>query len=166
MPKLTGKDLASLYPRPKTFDELAQERERREKDRRPRFAPLKISLWVTLGVTLVLVAYELVSRIIMGSLSSEGAVIFGVSASVLLTAFVGAIMFYLYSLIRGIAAQILIFTSRLYTVLVAIVFIAAGILAALAQLGYNNIFTTVIVLLLIFSATYFAVNFVISHDSK
>ncbi len=166
MPKLSPKDLASLYPQPKTFDELDEERKRRDAARQPRHFALKISLWTTLGVAIILVAYELVWRIMAGSLDSEGAVIFGLTTSILLACVAGVAVYYLYSLIAGLTAKMLIFTSRLYAAVAGIIFVAAGLLAALAQFGYGNVVTTAIALLLVFLATCFAVDFVVKHDSK
>lgn len=166
MPKLSGKDLASLYPKPKTFDEFETERKQRDAARRPRLVPLKISLWMTLGMAIVLATYELVRRIMAGSLSSEGAVIFGLTTSILIVSVAGAVLFYLYSLITSLTIKTLIFTSRLYAALAVIVFLACIILTALAEFGYGTMLTIVILLLLVFLTTYFVVGFVIKRDSK
>ena len=121
---------------------------------------------MTLGMAIVLATYELVRRIMAGSLSSEGAVIFGLTTSILIVSVAGAVLFYLYSLITSLTIKTLIFTSRLYAALAVIVFLACIILTALAEFGYGTMLTIVILLLLVFLTTYFVVGFVIKRDSK
>jgi hypothetical protein len=47
MPKLQGKELSDLYPKPKTYDQLKAEREQAQLARKPRLVAPKIALWST-----------------------------------------------------------------------------------------------------------------------
>lgn len=107
MPKIKGEDLSSLYPYPKSFDELEAERKLRELTRRPRLVSIKIGAWTTLSAVILLVAYQTCSHLIVSSLSSAGTVIFGVFTSMLIGLAAVAAVFYLYSLINHLATKVL-----------------------------------------------------------
>ena len=160
MPKLSGKDLSSLYPKPRSYDELEAERKKRELQRRPRFVALKISLWTAFGILLVPVTYWVVSHLVVSSLSSPGQAISAASFSIFLILLAGAILIYLYSLINNLAARTLLSASGLHAVLISIVIIACSILMLLIQYRYANIVTILATLLASFLAAYLAANYV------
>lgn len=166
MPKLARKDLASLYPEPKTFDEIEAERKHREELQRPKLVPLKISFWTTLGIITVLVAYQIGKQVMMSSLSSAGEVIFATFFSFLIVLIVGAILLYLYIRIIDLGAKVFVITSRLYMVLAGMVIFASVILTALVQQGVSILLATAIVSSAVFVSMYFLVDFIAKHDSK
>lgn len=165
MPKLTGKELSNLYPKAKTFDEMRAESKQIQELRRPRFVPAKVATWVTLGGITVLTAYYLIARIMndlsddamqaLTSMSFAGIIAVGAVASV----------FYLRSLIDGLASRIIVSMPLLYTMLGIILCIGGSIFGVFVQyLGYDGLFVASLVLPFAFFATYAATLLLINHQ--
>ena len=114
------KDLSSIYPRQKSYSEIEAERKSIMLQRRPRHAAAKISLWTTLFLVVAVVTYVLISNIITSNLDSGGGVIFGVSVSILLLTIALGVMYYVCSLIAGVAQKLLANPVILYVILIII----------------------------------------------
>lgn len=165
MPRLTEEDLASLYPKPKSFDEVEAERKFREIGRRPRFVPAKISAWTTLGIAVVLAAQWLGSNITIKPLASVGDVLLGVTTSTLLILTTMVSLYYLYTLISTLIQKTPVSIAKFYTTLTLILVIAGFMLTLLAQYQLISVPTLTGVLLFNFLTTYFAASFIIKKDS-
>lgn len=88
---------------------------------------------------------------ITGSLESAGAVIIGVSASLFLIMVIGAIVFYLYSLINNLAIKSVVTHERFLVELICIAAIALGVITLL-----HTAITLIVVSLLAFVGAYIA----------
>lgn len=145
MPQLTEEDVAKLYPRAKSYDELQTEREFREAERRPKYASARIALWASLSVPAITIPYYASLRIVAvaypvaasGSSSSSMAVLAGVSLIILLSMIGLAILYYLRSLIDSIVSKTIVATRLFYLVLIGILCIAGGIGGVLYFRGYS-----------------------------
>lgn len=158
------KDLSSLYPQPKSFDDLERERQLRESRRRPRWVPAKIGLWATLAVATLLAAYQCMVYMVTINLSSAGEVLFGVSLSVLLGLAVAAVATYLYWLIGSLAARVLPSTVPLYAVLGAVTILAGIALTLFVRDQSATVVTIGLVLLLHFAAACLATNWLMHRS--
>jgi hypothetical protein len=154
MPIPSGKDLSSLYPTPKSYDELEAERELRELDRRPRFVSIKISLWTTSGVVVSLLTYQLVSYLMIDKVSSLGEAMFAVSTSILLSLTALAALLYLCSRINNLVARVLASTTALYVALASILIVTSFTLTMLKQYQHSGALAILGVLLFNFLATH------------
>lgn len=121
MNKLSEKDIASIYPTPKTYDELQAERVQRELSRRPKNVPAKIAGWTTLGIVTVLAVRQIVPYVTSYDLSSAGGVLFGVTFSLLAVLATGALLYYLYTQTRGLIDRALDSPGRVYVQLIVVV---------------------------------------------
>ncbi|HCH33965.1 MAG: hypothetical protein UY35_C0019G0010 [Candidatus Saccharibacteria bacterium GW2011_GWC2_48_9] len=121
MNKLSEKDIASIYPTPKTYNELQEERVQRELSRRPKNVPTKIGSWTALGVVTILGVQQIVPYVTAYDLSSAGGVLFGVTFSLLAVLATGAMLYYLYAQTRGLVDRVLDSPGRVYAQLIAVV---------------------------------------------
>jgi hypothetical protein len=163
MPKLQGKGLSDLYPKPKTYDQLKAEREEVQLARRPRFVAPKIALWSTAGMFTVLAAYGLITLIINDHLSSAGAVISGTFFSFLVCLAGMAAIFYVYTLINSVISRTLISSTALYSALLIILVINGVLIQLLAQNRLNIFLAMFSALLFNFVVAYFAVRFLLKR---
>jgi hypothetical protein len=158
MPKLQGKELSDLYPKPKTYDQLKAEREQAQLARKPRLVAPKIALWSTATLLTVLGAYNFITLILSDHLSSAGAVISGASFSFLVCLAGMAIIFYLYTLIGSLLPRTPLSSTVLYSTLL-IILVISGVLLQLPVQNQLNIFPAALSALLFnFAVTYFAVR--------
>ncbi len=98
-------DLASLYPTPKTYNEMETERvERKERKERnkPRNVPVRIGLRWTLLIATILGTYHLCRYIIESSLVSPLNVIVGICVALFVFMLGFAILKYLYGQLRDL----------------------------------------------------------------
>lgn len=162
MPKLSGKELSELYPKPKTYDQLEAERKEVQLARRPRFVAPKIALWSTAAILTTLVAYGFIASL-MSNLSSAGTVLAGTSFSFLICLAGIAVIFYLYTLTNDLIVRTSLSAMTLYSV-VLIILVAGGALLQLLVQNRLSIFAAVFpVFLFNFIATYCAVRFLLNH---
>lgn len=165
MSRLRGNDLSELYPKPKTFDERQAERAERLARRVPKFVPIKISLWATLTIPTVLTAYYLIRRIMLGGTGSTTGTLSSVSFSIL-TGLIGlAVLWYLFSLIGDLAYRATTAATLLYGLLATILFINAGIFAALSYYGQSEILAISVSTGACFLATYLTVSLTLRLDT-
>ncbi len=138
MPKLTGEELSKLYPQAKSYEELRAEREQIKEVRRPKFVALKIALWTALIVPVALTVYHTVLRLILSiePESIDGA-LFGVCLAILAAVVGLAIVYYLYSLIDGVASKIFLSTTPLYFTLAIILCACGGVSSLLLSMEYS-----------------------------
>lgn len=160
MPKLTGEELSALYPKAKTYDELQEERRLRDLERRPTFVKEKIALYTSLGIPTVFVAYFIVQRT-SEALFREGAntgpVLTGVCFSILTLLVATAALYYLYTLINGLASKVFLDTSLLYLLLITVLCAGIGIGVFLVQAqGYNFMLTAAAATLATFALSFAA----------
>lgn len=146
MTKLAGKDLSSLYPTPKTFDEQRAERKRVEVALRPRHVPVKIAWWTTLGLAIAAAAYWLGAKIVSNNLSSSGEVLFSVSSAIFLGLVVLAVAIYLYGSVNKSIARLPISSTLLFTILGIIIGVTGSLLISLVQQGYAGMVSIALVL--------------------
>lgn len=158
MPKLQGKELSDLYPKPKTYDQLQAEREEVQLARRPRFVAPKIALWSTAVMFTLLAAYGFITLVMNDHLSSAGAVISGTSFSFLVCLASMAIIFYIYTLINRLIPRTSLSSTVLYTTLLIILVISGVLLQLLVQNQLNIFLAALSALLFNFAVTYFAVR--------
>lgn len=121
MNKLSEKDIASIYPTPKTYDELQAERVQRELTRRPKNVPARVGGWTTLGIVTILGVQQIVPYVTAFDLSSAGGVLFGVTFSLLAVLATGVMLYYLYTRTRGLIDRVLDSPGRVYVQLIAVV---------------------------------------------
>ena len=164
MPKLRGKELSDLYPKPKTYDQLKAEREEVRLAHRPRFVASKIALWSTAVMFTVLAAYGFITMIMNDHLSSAGAVISGVSFSFLVCLAGLAVIFYIYTLVNNLIPRTPLSSTILYAALLIILVISGVLMQLLAQNQLNIFLAMFSALLFNFVVTYFAVRFLLKHS--
>lgn len=163
MPKLQGKELSVLYPKPKTYNQLKAEREEAQLARRPRFVAPKIALWSTTVMFTTLAVYGFIVSL-MSNLSSAGSVLAGTSFSFLFCLAGIAVIFYLYTLTNSLILRTSLSATTLYSALL-IILVANGALLQLLVQNRLSIFDAVFpALLLNFIATYCAVRFLLNHN--
>lgn len=162
MPRLRGKELSDLYPKPKTYDQLKVERERAQLARQPKFVAPKIALWSTSSVLIVFITYSLIALIMNNHLSSAGAVISGTSFSFLACLAGMAVLFYLYRLISELASKTSL-GSVLYVALLLVLVTSGLLLQLLVRNQLNAVLAIPIVLLFNFAITYFCVGFLLKR---
>ena len=165
MPKLNGKELSELYPKPKTYEQLKTEREQAQLARKPRFVALKIASWSTAAVFTVLAAYNLITLIMTNRLSSAEAVLSGVSFSFLACLAAMAAIFYLYTLINALAPRTPISSTILYTALPIILVISGVLMQLFVQNRLNTLLAMFLALLFNFAVTSLAIRFLLNHTS-
>jgi len=163
MPKLQGKELSDLYPKPKTYDQLKAEREQVQLAHRPRFVAPKVALWSTAAIFTVLAAYGFIT-LIMGHLSSAGAVISNTFFSFLVCLVGMAVIFYLYTLINGLVPRTPLSSTVLYAALFIILVVSGVVMQLLVQRQLNIFLTAFTALLFNFAAAYFTVRFLLKHS--
>lgn len=166
MSKLRGKDLTSLYPEPKSYDEINDERNLRKLEGRPRFVSQKISACATLAILVPLAIHKATYHIVESNLSSTGGVMFSVFFSVLSTLVAFGAFFYFYSYINGLASRILVSTTVLYLAIVPIALIVASILLKLTQPADVNLLLVTVVLLFDLIATYLVTKLVLKNQNQ
>lgn len=164
MPKLQGKELSDLYPKPKTYDQLKAEREEDQLARRPRLVAPKIALWSTAIMFTVLVAYGFITLIMNDHLSSAGAVISGVSFSFLVCLTSMAVIFYVYTLLNSLVPKTPLSSTVLYAALLIILVISGVLMQLLVQNQLNIFLAMFSALLFNFVITYFAVRFLLKRS--
>lgn len=164
MPKPAKQDLSSLYPRPKSFDELKAEREQRQLMRRPRNVPLKVSAHILGLLVLPVLIYGIVSYIVARNLSSTGVVMFSVSLSILATLAIVAILFYMVAAIKNLISAVLIEVTRVYVTLSVIVLSAGIVWGVSAQHFGINLWLSVLVLLFAGMSSYFVTSYAIQRQ--
>lgn len=166
MPKIKGEDLSSLYPYPKSFDEIEAERKLRELKRRPRIISIKIGIWTTLSVVILLAAYQTCSHLIVSGLSSAGTVIFGVFTSMLIGLAAVAAVFYLYSLINHLVTRVLTYPRVLSVILACIAIGICLALTTLIQQKHDTLLMILLVLVFNFALTSLAVEFRVRQENS
>lgn len=145
MPKLTGEELSKLYPKAKTYDELQIEREQTEEARRPRFVSLKVALWTTLIAVVAIAVYQAVLLLFPSFESGAVVDVMPGVCGAMLSALLGmAAVYYLYSLIDGVASKVFLNTALLYGALLIVLCICGGLGALLTYLEYSAIVVAVI----------------------
>lgn len=154
MSQLTEEELAKIYPRAKSYDELQAERAAREEERRPRFIAAKIATGATLAIPTVVITYLVAIRVTaITPTSSSMSVLAGVCIVILICIAGLAILYYLWSLIEGLASKVIANTPLLYLLLVGILCIAGAIGSALYA-HYDTIAATAAATLWTFAASY------------
>lgn len=164
MPKLNGKELSDLYPKPKTYVQLKAERKEAQLARRPQFVALKIALWATLTIPIALAAYHFIVGV-MNNLSSTGAVLAATSFSFLICLIGIAAIFYLYTLTNGLILKTSLSATTLYFALLIILVASGALLQLLVQSQVSVSVAALPVFLFNFLATYFAVRFLLRHGN-
>ena len=165
MPKIKGEDLSSLYPYPKSFDELEAERKLRELTRRPQLVSIKIGTWTTLSAAILLAAYQTCSHLIVSGLSSAGTVIFGVFTSMLIGLAAVAAVFYLYSLTNHLAIRVLTYPHVLSVILACIAIGTCFTLTTLTQQKHDTLLMILLVLVFNFALTSLTVEFRLRQEN-
>lgn len=140
MPKITEEDLANIYPRAKSYDELQAEREQREIAGRPKFVAAKIALWASLMVPVAFAVY-FVMLYLMTTIraGSTGGALFSVSFATLSAVIGLSAVYYLYSRIDDLVSKTVASSSILYGILAVTLCAAGGMGATLQSHGYNLI---------------------------
>lgn len=162
MPKLQGKELSDLYPKPKTYNQLKAEREEAQLARRPRFVAPKIALWSMAVMLTTLAAYGFIASL-MSNLSSAGSVLAGTSFSFLICLAGIAVIFYLYTLTNDLILRTSLSAMTLYSVVLIILVAGGALLQLLIQNRLSTLAAVFPALVLNFIATYCAVRFLLNH---
>ena len=153
MARLRGEELSKLYPTPKSYETLQAERNSRMQARLPKFFSIKISISSAIMLLVVLVSYQLMSRVIKDNFSSSNDVILGIFLSAIIIVFSLAIMSYFFLVIQELAVQVFGSTSEVFTTLIITWFFSAIVVMLVGNLHLGNPVSTVIV---------FALNVVVS----
>lgn len=164
MPKLQGKELSDLYPKPKTYDQLKAEREQVQLAHKPRFIASKIASWSTAAILTALGVYSFITLIMNDHLSSAGAVISGTSFSFLVCLVGMAVIFYLYTLINGLIPRTPLSSTVLYVALLIILVISGALMQLLVQSQFNIFLAAFAALSFNFLVTYFTVRFLLKRS--
>ena len=121
--------------------------------RLPKFFSIKISISSAIMLLVVLVSYQLMSRVIKDNFSSSNDVILGIFLSAMIIVFSLAIMSYFFLVIQELAVQVFGSTSEVFTTLIITWFFSAIVVMLVGNLHLGNPVSTVIV---------FALNVVVS----
>lgn len=133
MTNTNGNDLSALYPKPKTYDERLRERQQRLERQRPRYPALKISLWSTLIVVIVLGAYRLTYYLLVDSLSSSEKMAYGASASIIIMIITLAAVYFVWMMISRMIGRVQSWTAPLTAAVALILFTTGAGLTLLLQ---------------------------------
>lgn len=174
MSKLTEEDLAKIYPNAKTYDELQAEHGLLKEQQRPKFVAPKIAFWTSLSVPTVALVYYGAQRVGLTTIGGVGPGQTGASMTVLagvclvvLFCIIGlVILYYLRSLIDGLASKTLTNTTPLYVVLLGIICIAGGIGVMLHAYKYDFIAVTLVPMIWVYSTSLVATHIIKKRDSK
>jgi hypothetical protein len=163
MTQLSEEDLAKIYPTAKTYDELQAERELRREQGRPKHMPIKIALWASLSVPIIALIYEMAQRVGLTTLNSAAGqtnasmtVLTGVCIVILLGILGLASLYYLWSLINGLASKTLVNTTPLYFMLAGALLTATGISIVLHLYTYNFVVITLVPMVWVFIVSFIA----------
>lgn len=173
MAQLSEEKLARIYPSAKTYDQLQAERNLLEERRRPKFVALKIALWTSLSVPIVALVYYGAQRVGLTALRTAGpgsngsmTVLAGVCLVVLFCIMGLVMLYYLRSLIDGLASKALTNTTPLYLVLLGIVCIAGGIGIMLHVYKYSLVAVTLVPMLWVWTTSLVATQVIKMRDDK
>ena len=114
--------LSDLYPKPKTYIELRQERQKIRELRRPKLVALKVAGYVSTVIAGTLVAVNIIIGLISQDLSSAGTALAAVCASVIISMILLAVVGYAYVTVKNLARIVMdsteLFTTSIYVILV------------------------------------------------
>lgn len=134
MPHLTEEQIAKLYPRAKTYDEIQAARKDRDEQRRPKFVALKIAFCASLAILIVTTTLyfiqQILSRMFLATGTGTGAslmILSSVCGLIILGALCLSSLYYLWSIIDGIASKTIALTALFHASLIGILCIAAAI---------------------------------------
>lgn len=160
MAKNSRKNVSSLYPTPKSYEELSTERLRRYQKRRPRFVEVKIGIGTAFGFVTILAGYNLIAQMMLGDISFGGHLLFSVSVSFLVLIITGAVLFLIFSFIDSLATSVLRSRSLLYWVVLPMVTILTGLIV---QHFGGHIGMVTVAIFFNFLGTIAGVNFILKH---
>ena len=158
------KDLASLYPKPKSYNEIERARVNRRPKIRSRSVAVKIGLSATLALLVVFVAYNYIVDIFMHNLSSMGSVFFGTFFAFFVLIVTGIILFMIYVYVNDFVKQFQVAPLIFYTVIALILYIAGNILSWLIQNKIDDVLQVVAVLLANLVLTTLFANFILRQN--
>lgn len=129
MPEVDRTKLSELYPRPKTYTELKQERVRINEIRRPKHVPLKSAGYSTGTLLAGLIAVSVITSILTGNMSSTGQVLALVCFSILVGLMAFAVIGYLLINMNSLMSKVLI-SNVGYNMGICLVFILIGLVGS------------------------------------
>lgn len=142
-----NKDLASLYPKPKSYDEIERARMNRRPKIRSRSVAIKIGLSATPALLVVFVAYSYIVGIFIHNLSSMGSVFFGTFFAFFVVVVIGIVLFMIYAYINDFVKQFQVAPFIFYTVTALILCVAGYTLSWLTQNKADGVLQVVAVFL-------------------
>lgn len=154
-----NKDLASIYPRPKSYDEIEHAREIRKPKLRSRLVAIKIGLSVTFALIVILMAYNFIVSTFVHNLSTMGSVFYGTFFAFFIAIVAGIILFTINSYINDFVRQFYVATVVFYTVIALVVGATAYMLVMLIQNKNDDVLQVIAVLLINFTLTTLSVNY-------
>lgn len=146
MPKLRPEELSKLYPVPKSFEEIESGRKARMLARRPKYASVRLSIYSTLVLLILIAAYSALTYIFTGTLVSTGDGMFRAGSLILIGLITVAVIYYLYLLIHEVSVALIGSFSEAMKPLLVVFFFSATVLTLLAQWGFYGIFGVIFVL--------------------
>ena len=117
MPNLSGRELSDLYPTSKTYSERQASRKRIQLAQKPVHVVRNISSLSTATLLGLLCTYIVTRFVLTKSLSSAGAVIFGVCFAFGAAGVASAVVYYFYRVIDSIAMRSIVYVNGLYLIL-------------------------------------------------
>lgn len=166
MLKATKEDLSSLYPKAKSFNEIQTKRKLRQLRKQPRFVAMKISSWLILGIVATLMAYSLASYLVQNNVNSEELSITTASLSILIASINLAILLYLYTLINNLLSRSLATPKLALAMLIVLLFFVGLTFTIVNHFEFNNLLTTIVILLFTFLVSYISLRHIIHNNNQ
>ena len=165
MPKLTGEELAKLYPRAKTYDELRMGQKQLHELRRPKYIALRTATWTALCIPTTTLTYSLLTKVGLGILSgSTVATLSSVCLSLLLLGFAIAFIYYMWWLIDGVTSKVLITTTLLHASLGGVLVGALALYFYAIRHGHSSLLATAATALVVFVVAFGITTFMLKKQ--